>query len=53
MIHHTILEGRTSTLPGMYDEMLYCLLVPLLGHEQTSAVCSCARIRVSAPANDT
>lgn len=53
MIYHTILEGRTSTLPSMYDEMLYCLLLPLLGHEKTSAVCSRTQTRVSAPANDT
>jgi len=43
MIYHTILEGRTSALPSMYDEMLFCLLVPLLGHEKTSAICSSAR----------
>jgi len=40
MIYHTIREDRTSELPSMYSEMLYCLLLPLLGHEQATAVCS-------------
>jgi AcrR family transcriptional regulator len=47
MIYHTILEDRTSALPGMYDELLYCLLVPVLGHEEAVAVCS--RVGASLP----
>lgn len=47
MIYHTILEDRTSALPGMYPEMLYCLLLPLLGHERTTTVCSRAQAQAT------
>lgn len=39
-IYHTILEDRASALEGMYDELLYCLFIPLLGHEETLALCA-------------
>jgi AcrR family transcriptional regulator len=37
-IYHTVLAGGASQLPGMVQELLYCLLVPLLGHERAYAV---------------
>jgi len=36
-IYHVVLEGGAHELPGMWEELLYCLLVPLLGHERTLA----------------
>ena len=32
IIYHTVLAGRARELAGMGDELLYCLLVPLIGH---------------------
>ncbi len=40
MIYHTIREDQTQALPGMYPEMLYCLLLPLRGHEEAASICS-------------
>jgi AcrR family transcriptional regulator len=45
-IYHTILEGSIASLPSMYEELLYCLLVPLLGHEQASTVCASASLQL-------
>jgi AcrR family transcriptional regulator len=39
MVYHTILAGGVEELPGMYEELLYCLLLPLLGHGEATAVC--------------
>jgi AcrR family transcriptional regulator len=39
MIYHTILEERIHALPQMYEELLYCLLLPVLGHDEATAVC--------------
>ncbi len=39
MIYHTIREDQTRALPGMYSEMLYCLLLALRGHEEATSIC--------------
>jgi AcrR family transcriptional regulator len=36
-IYHTVLAGNAAALPAMADELLYCLLVPLIGHERAWA----------------
>jgi AcrR family transcriptional regulator len=33
-IYHTVLVGEAATLPAIGDELAYCLLCPLVGHEQ-------------------
>lgn len=37
VIHVTVLAGEYDQLPSVYGDLLYCLLVPLVGHEQASA----------------
>jgi AcrR family transcriptional regulator len=42
-IYHLLLEDRAGALAAMWEELAYCLLVGLVGHER--AVGACARVQ--------
>jgi AcrR family transcriptional regulator len=43
VIFATVLEGRVSGLVSLHEELLYCMLVPLIGHDEAQAGLARAR----------
>lgn len=44
IVYQTLLEGRAGDLPDMYGELLYCLLVPLVGDQAADATLERANV---------